>query len=73
MTECEFKRIGSLDFDHDDGACTNVNDLEVHLCFESNNNRQCRSAFEPLGSFNNVALSTYDHQSIRIAASQSEL
>ena len=73
LTECEFKRIGSLDFDFDDGACTNVKDLKVYLCFEDDNNRQCRSAVEPLDSFNIVAPSTYDHQRIRIAASPSKL
>ena len=32
VTECEVKRIGSLDFDHSEGACSD-NDHEIFLCF----------------------------------------
>ena len=51
VTQCELKRIGTLDFDHQFWDCTNVGDKEIYLCFGINCFDQCRSADDPLGSY----------------------
>ena len=72
VTLCELRKIGTLDFDHDRGACSNVDDRQIYLCFDFNHIRQCRSAVDPLGNFTEIAPSTHNHASISTAASPSK-
>ena len=72
VTECELRRIGTLGFDHNDGACSNVDDREIYLCFHRYDTSQCRSAVDPLGMFTKIAPSTYYHKFARTAASPSK-
>ena len=72
VAQCELKRIGTLGFDHDEAACSNVDDREIYLCFDWNNRKQCRSAVDPLGNFTEIPLSTYSHESTSTAASPSK-
>ena len=71
VTKCELKRIGTLDFDHEYGACSNVDDQKIYLCFDEKDKKECRSAVDPLGVFTEVERSSYDHRKIRTAASPS--
>ena len=72
VKQCELKRIGTLDFDHKYGSCSNVDDQEIYLCFGDNESKQCRSAIDPLESFTKIASSTFEHNRIRTAASSSK-
>ena len=79
VSECKLKRIGTLDFDHYYGACSNVADREIYLCFDakdykpvSKHYNQCRLAVDPLGNFTKVANSTFPHRHARTAASTSK-
>ena len=72
VTKCEVKRIGTLDFFHYYGACSNFDDREIFLCFDYNDPKQCRSGFDPLGNFTTIAPSTYDHGMARTAVSPSK-
>ena len=73
VKECELRRVGNLDFDHYDGACSNTNDRLIYLCFGGDNKRLCRSADDPFGNFTETAPSTFDHRSIKTAASPGKL
>ena len=68
------RRIGSLDFDHAAGACSNVDDREIYLCFhyEKADWKQCRSAADPLGRITKISSSAHDHVRSRTAASPSK-
>ena len=72
VTKCGLSRIGSLDFDHEDGACSSVGDREIYICFDLQSKKQCRSAVNPLEKFTKIALSSYDHLYARTAASSSK-
>ena len=78
---CQLRSIGQLNFKHIKGACANVADEEIYLCFswgDSNGDntgdeKKCRKASSPLGAFEEVRQSNTQHLNIRIAASQSKL
>ena len=72
VTQCELRRIGTLDFGHRLGACSNVDDRKIYLCFSYEfeaDRRQCRSAVDPLQKFTEIAPSTYNHTSATAASS----
>ena len=69
VAQCQLRRVGTLDFDHYFAACTNVDNREIYLCFDYNDEKQCRSSVDPLGNFTEIAASTYDHRHARTAAS----
>ena len=71
VTQCKLKRIGTLDFDHRWGACSNVDDREIYLCFSRYEVKQCRAAVDPLAEFIEITPSTYKHLYARTAASPS--
>ena len=68
LTDCSLSNIGSIPFDHWYGACDSTNGTIV-LCFDVNDNKQCRHATTPLGEWRDMALSTYNHQGTQIAMS----
>ena len=40
VTQCELRRIGTLDFDHEEVACSKVDDRKIYLCFHYENKKQ---------------------------------
>ena len=72
VTLCGLKRIGSLEFDHKWGACSNTDNRKIYLCFGLSDTKQCRSAADPLGKFTEIASSAYRHYGARTAASSSK-
>ena len=72
VTKCRLKRIGTLPFNHIGGACSNINDRFIYLCFSQGHKRMCRSAEGPLEPFTGIVPSKYDHQRITTVASPSK-
>ena len=70
VDKCKLTRVGTLSFELYNGACTNVNDKEVFLCFDVNNPNKCYKATEPDGSFLSIADSFLNHWPSRIAHNQ---
>ena len=75
IINCQLKRIGQLEFNHDDGGCANVGNNRVYLCFndKSSDRKKCRVANSPTDQFEQISDSVYDHRYTRIAASESKL
>ena len=69
IINCELTSIGNLPFSFNYGACTNVADRKIYLCFHWNDYRQCYEATEPTGGFEAVKKSINDHKWTRIASS----
>ena len=72
---CQLKPIGQLAFQYYRGACANVAEEQVYLCFNANSwtdHKKCRKAPSPLSEFEETQQSTVEHTSTRIAASQSK-
>ena len=66
--------IGSLPFDHHLGACTNFADQKIFLCFNYYIGfKTCRWSREPLGTFEQATLASYDHRETRISSSNGKL
>ena len=70
MVGCKLTRIGSLDFDHFAGTCSNMNNRLLYVCFDYGNAKKCRLAADPLDSFIGVQNSTFEHKYARIAISE---
>ena len=72
---CQLRTIGQLTFNHYRGACANVAEEQVYLCFNTNSwtdHKKCRKAPSPLSEFEETQESAVEHTSTRIAASQSK-
>ena len=71
IIDCQLKKIGQLAFYHYYGACANVADNGIYLCFnnDSKDRKKCRVANSPTGRYEETAESIYAHSTIRIAAS----
>ena len=69
LNGCKLERVGNLSFEHYQGACATVNDREIYLCFDWNSTTKCRKANEPMGIFEEIKPSDYDHKRTRIGAS----
>ena len=70
---CRLTSIGYLDFNHTEGACANVADEKLYLCFNGefgDDHNQCRVALSPTGDFEEINQSSYGHLQTRIAASE---
>ena len=67
---CELKRVGSLTFDHFYGACTNVANNLIYLCFNVSpeNKKKCRVSSSPSGNFEEINESPNEHAYIRLAS-----
>ena len=66
---CELTKIGSLEFEHRWGACTNVDDQHIYLCFpnKADDYKKCRKSTSPTGQYQETSRSTYEHPWTRIA------
>ena len=69
IIDCELKKIGSLQFEHNWGACTNVADQHIYLCFSNNliDYKKCRKSTSPTGQYKETKTSSYEHPWTRIA------
>ena len=65
--------VGSLPFDLHTGACTNMADRKLFLCFDLSHKKVCHWTTEPLGSFKTISDTTYNHDQIRIDSSERKL
>ena len=71
------ERIGTLNFEFFRGACANLDNQKIYLCFSWTTNvynelRQCRYSLGPKKEFYEVSKSAERHGQITIAASPSE-
>ena len=73
VSSCGLVRIGSLDFDFYNGACT-IFHSQILLCFDwsQNEGHVCRLAKSPTGLFSKVRSSYYHHYSTKIASNGSK-
>ena len=72
---CQLMSIGQLTFSHEFGACANVADNQIYLCFHDGNSadyKKCRVASSPLGILASITDSIEQHRGARIAASDCE-
>ena len=67
INNCQLKRVGSLSFEFSFGACTNVNDSELYLCFDQSNTQTCRKSSNQFGPFTTISDSISTHYKTRIA------
>ena len=67
VTDCHLERVGTLAFEHRYGDCVNVADYLIYLCFDYWTTQKCRVGSSPIGQFNAITSSHYDHQNTRIA------
>ena len=70
---CGLKRIGSLNFDFERGACTTVQGTGTLLCFSNSKSsktegQECRVSSSPIGSFTKIKNSNYIHYQTKIAS-----
>ena len=76
LDNCGLTNLEPLSFNHHRGACGSSNET-IFLCFSSEtwgptDYKQCRRATSPLGSWNEMKPSTYDHRYTALAASQGD-
>ena len=72
VTSCGLNRIGTLSFDLREGACANMNDQTIFLCFDWDSTEVCRSGDGPLGAFMKIVESHFHHYSTRTTANISK-
>ena len=70
LVGCQLTQIGELEFDHHFGACANVADEKLYLCFGSGDSNKCRVTLSPTGVYEGTNRSSFDHRETRIAASE---
>ena len=75
LNKCKLERVGALDFPHRYGGCANVNDDSIYLCFskEDSDLKRCRKGRNPLGNFEQISNSNFEHNNTRIAANEGKL
>merc|ERR1719285_447850 len=75
VEQCQLKRVSTLSFDLSSGACTNINNEEVVLCFGDNmsNSKKCWKSSNPEGPFSSIADSLESHRYTRIANDQESI
>lgn len=70
VTQCALKRLGTLPFKFNHGACTSAQQ-KIHVCFELLSDFQtCRIADNPLGPFKEIHRSIFTHDKIQIASNE---
>ena len=68
------ERIGTLDFDHQYGACSVMANQFVFLCFNlhSSDHKRCRRSTGPLKPFTEVTLAKHEHSNTQTSCSESK-
>ena len=72
LNGCQMERVGSLAFSYYYGACSNINDEWIYLCFsdQSGDYKKCRRSNNPLGSFQSTADSNENHTRTKLGSNQ---
>ena len=70
---CQLTRVSTLSFDLYSGACTNVNNKELFLCFDYSDGKKCWKSSNPEGPFSFTPESLKNHKQTRIANDQGKL
>ena len=68
---CRLRLVGKLEFNFNVGACANVDNRLIYLCFNTSNSddkKKCRYSTSPLGEFEQISDSNHEHGYTRIAA-----
>ena len=65
------KRIGTLTFGHQEGACTAIENKKIVLCFPEDGPFRCRRATGPLDPFTKLAQSIFGHHLASVSSSKS--
>lgn len=73
VNACRLEPVGELTFEHNYGDCVNVANEWIYLCFDYDNANKCRVGSTPLGQFNEITPSHYDHRATKIATNNGEL
>jgi hypothetical protein len=60
VTNCGQTRIGTLDHSLYEGTCF-ATETHIGLCFDASEKRLCRRGTDPLGQFQAIENSNYDH------------
>ena len=63
VKSCRLTRIGTLEFNLHVGACANMDNVKIFLCFDWRNyeGKVCRTASDPLGTFSKIGDSHFHH------------
>ena len=72
LNQFRIQRVGSLPFDLQHGACTNMGGRKFFLCFDQYDPQRCYWSINPLGNFQNVTLTSFNHSQIKISSSECE-
>ena len=69
---CKLENFGQLNFNFLSGACANVANSKIYLCFhnQSTDYKKCRVASSPTSQFETIAESIDEHDTTRIAANE---
>ena len=70
VIDCSLKRVGTLSFNFEYGACTTVNEDVIYLCFDKDHTKQCFAGADPVGSFTKITRSNFDHRATRISSNE---
>ena len=73
LSGCKLERISSLAFHHKQGACSNVNDEWIYLCFNTDDSadyKKCRRSNSPSGTYQSISDSNEDHRRAKIGSNQ---
>ena len=73
VESCTLKRIGTLAFSFNVGACTSTPADDIYLCFDNKLINGCRVGSEPTGNYAETERAFYGHYNTRIAASTTEI
>ena len=73
INNCKLEFVGLLQFNFRYGACTNVNDSDLFLCFDWDNHKTCRKSSNSSGPFTTISDSIFTHIKTRIANDWGEL
>ena len=73
IEKCELKRFGELTFNFRQGACSNVADQFIYLCFNITGMKKCRKLTRPDGESTEIGLANHFHAMTQIASSSSKI
>ena len=69
VIDCQLRQVGELPFTFDYGACANIDDDRIYLCFYSSQFNHCRVALSPTDDvFAVINQSLFNHRYTRIAS-----
>ena len=72
LNQYRLQLVGALKFDFYIGACTNMANRKLFLCFDLSDSKRCYWSTKPLGDFQSAQLAFYNHAATRISSSDCE-